>query len=53
MLQTRTMRRLRKCGLFNPNTWVAYILNGEAFVKQARADAARAYPDFGCSFDIA
>ena len=41
----------QKIGLFNPNTWVAYVLNGEAFVKQARADAARTYPDFGCAFE--
>jgi hypothetical protein len=41
----------QKLGLFNLNTWVAYILNGEAFVKQVRADAGSAYPDFGCSFE--
>jgi hypothetical protein len=41
----------QKIGLFNPNTWVAYVLNGEAFVKQARADPARTYPDFGCAFE--
>ena len=41
----------QKIGLFNPNTWVAYVLNGEAFVKQAHADAARTYPDFGCAFE--
>src|ERR1039458_5347088 len=41
----------QKLGLFNPNTWVAYVLNGEAFVKQARADAGSVYPDFGCSFE--
>jgi hypothetical protein len=40
-----------KIGLFNPNTWVAYLLNGEAFVKQAQADSTRSYPDFGCSFE--
>jgi hypothetical protein len=41
----------QKIGLFNPNTWVAYVLNGEAFVKQARAESARTYPDFGCAFE--
>jgi hypothetical protein len=41
----------QKLGLFNLNTWVAYILNGEAFVKQVRADAGSPYPDFGCSFE--
>jgi hypothetical protein len=41
----------QKIGLFNPNTWVAYVLNGEAFVKRAQADPARTYPDFGCAFE--
>jgi hypothetical protein len=41
----------QKIGLFNPNTWVAYILNGEAFVKRTQADPARTYPDFGCAFE--
>ncbi|MGA7239786.1 MAG: hypothetical protein WBY44_29165 [Bryobacteraceae bacterium] len=41
----------QKLGLFNPNTWVAYVLNGEAFVKQAQSDPAKTYPDFGCSFE--
>ena len=40
-----------KIGLFNPKTWVAYVLNGEAFVKQTPADAAKTYPDFGCTFE--
>ena len=41
----------QKLGLFNPNTWAAYLLNGEAFVKQAKSDALKTYPDFGCSFE--
>jgi hypothetical protein len=41
----------QKIGLFNPNTWVAYVLNGEAFVKRTQADPARTYPDFGCAFE--
>jgi hypothetical protein len=41
----------QKLGLFNPKTWVAYVLNGEAFVKQAQSDPAKTYPDFGCSFE--
>ncbi len=40
-----------KVGLFNPNTWVAYLRNGEVFVKQTKADPARQYPDFGCAFE--
>jgi hypothetical protein len=41
----------QKLGLFNADTWVAYILNGEAFVKRSRADTTKPYPDFGCSFE--
>lgn len=41
----------QKLGLFNPRTWVAYLLHGELFLKQAQADPAREYPDFGCSFE--
>ncbi len=40
-----------KLGLFNPRTWVAYLLNSELFVKQAQADPSKPYPDFGCSFE--
>jgi hypothetical protein len=41
----------QKLGLFNPDTWAAYILKNEAFVKRTRADASKTYPDFGCSFE--
>jgi hypothetical protein len=41
----------QKIGLFNPKTWVAYLLHGDLFVKQAQADAAKPYPDFDCSFE--
>jgi len=41
----------QKLGLFNPHTWVAYLLHGDLFVKQAQADPAKEYPDFGCSFE--
>jgi hypothetical protein len=41
----------QKLGLFNRQTWAAYLLNGDAFIKQADADAAKTYPDFGCSFE--
>ena len=39
----------QKIGMFNKNTWAAYLLNGEAFVKRTTADANKTYPDFGCS----
>jgi len=41
----------QKLGLFNPDTWAAYILNGEAFVKRSSSDPTKTYPDFGCSFE--
>ncbi len=41
----------QKLGTFNPETWAAYLLNGEAFVKRVKADPAKTYPDFGCSFE--
>ena len=44
-------KEAQKLGLFNVDTWAAYLLNGEAFVKRGRADAAKVYPDFGSSFE--
>jgi hypothetical protein len=41
----------QKLGLFNANTWGAYLLNGELFIKRAMADPSGTYPDFGCSFE--
>jgi len=42
----------QKIGSYNPDTWGAYLLNGELFVKQARATAGpAAFPDYGCSFE--
>ena len=41
----------QKLGMFNPNTWGAYVLNGEAFIKRAHANSEETYPDFGCSFE--
>jgi len=41
----------QKIGMFNRNTWVAYVLNDEMFMKRTAADPALPYPDFGCSFE--
>jgi hypothetical protein len=41
----------QKLGHFNPNTWGAYFLNGDLFIKRSQADPSREYPDFGCSFE--
>ncbi len=43
----------QKLGCFNPDTWGAYLLDGELFVKRTRAvGAVAAYTDNGCSFEI-
>jgi hypothetical protein len=41
----------QKLGMFNPDTWGAYVLNDEAFIKRANASSGETYPDFGCSFE--
>jgi hypothetical protein len=42
----------QKIGSYNPDTWGAYLLNGELFVKNSRATAApAAFPDYGCTFE--
>ncbi len=42
----------QKLGSYNRNTWAAYLLNDELFVKQSQAAAPpSAYPDFGCTFE--
>lgn len=41
----------QKIGLFNPDTWGAYILNNEVFVKRTQAIPGGRYPDFGCSYE--
>jgi len=41
----------QKLGLFNKETWAAYFLGGEAFLKRTKADPTKTYPDFGASFE--
>lgn len=41
----------QKLGMFNPDTWAAYVLNNEVFVKRTTSDRTKTYPDFGCSFE--
>ncbi len=40
-----------KLGHFNPHTWGAYLLSGELFLKQNKANPG-IYPDMGCSFEM-
>ncbi len=41
----------QKLGHFNKDTFGAYLLGSDLFVKRYAADAAKTYPDFGCSFE--
>ncbi len=41
----------QKLGTFNADSWAAYLLNGEVFIKRAKADKTATYPDFGCSIE--
>jgi hypothetical protein len=40
----------QKTGLFNENTWGAYLLGRDLFLKQYKADLTKTYPEYGCSF---
>ena len=41
-----------KLGSFNKNTWAAYSLGSELFIKRVdAADSPKDYPDMGCSFE--
>lgn len=42
----------QKAGLFNENTFAAYLLNGELFVKRSSALPGLRYADFHCSLQI-
>lgn len=44
-------KEAQKLGMFNRDTWAAYLLNHELFVKKTTSDPSRTYPDFGCSFE--
>jgi hypothetical protein len=50
--QDASMPEPQKVGLFNPDSWAAYLLGTELFVKRARADAGAMYPDFGSSLEM-
>ncbi|MCX5759512.1 MAG: hypothetical protein NTU83_13610 [Candidatus Hydrogenedentes bacterium] len=41
----------QKTAFFNVNTWGAYLLNGDLFIKRYTADPTRTYPDMGVSFE--
>lgn len=42
----------QKAGLFNAKTRLAYLLNGDLFIKRSQADPALSYPDFQSSCEV-
>ena len=41
----------QKTGHFNPNTWGAYVLGTDMFLKKVTADPKKHYTDMGCSYE--
>ncbi|MBI3681782.1 MAG: hypothetical protein HY235_15490 [Acidobacteria bacterium] len=41
----------QKLGHFNPDTWGAYLVGSNLFLKRTSADPKKTYPDFGCSYE--
>lgn len=41
----------QKLGHFNADTFGAYLLGSDLFLKRYHADPAKTHPDFGCSFE--
>lgn len=41
----------QKLGHFNPNTWGAYLLGSDLFIKKYKAAPGAKHPDFGCSYE--
>jgi hypothetical protein len=41
----------QKTGSYNQNTFGAYLLGSDLFIKQYTPEAGKSYPDFGCSFE--
>jgi hypothetical protein len=41
----------QKLGHFNPNTWGAYLLGTDLFVKRYKPEPGKRYPDMGASFE--
>ena len=39
-------------GVYNPEGWSAYFLNGTLFLKTAPLTPGALYPDFGCNFEV-
>ncbi len=44
-------RTAQKLGHFNPDTWGAYLLGSDLYIKRYKAEPGKKYPDFGCSYE--
>jgi hypothetical protein len=49
--QDRAAKTAQKTGLFNKNTWGAYLLGSDLFIKRCAGQPGKPYPDFGVSFE--
>jgi hypothetical protein len=50
--QDRCAATPQKAGLFAEDAWVGYAVEGDLFLKRARAARDLEYPDFGCSVEM-
>ncbi len=41
----------QKAGFFNADTWAAYLLGSDLFIKRYRADPSKMYADFACTYE--
>jgi hypothetical protein len=41
----------QKLGTFHTDTWGAYLLNDQLFIKRSRADRSKSYPDYNSSYE--
>jgi len=45
-------RGKQKVGMLNKQGWMAYVLNGELFMKRYACDPNATYPDYGCNTEV-
>ncbi len=41
----------QKAGFFSPDTWGAYLLGSNLYIKRTKADPSKMYVDYGCSYE--
>lgn len=45
-------RGKQKVGMLNKQGWMAYVRNGEVFIKRYAYDPHATYPDYGCNTEV-